>query len=124
MDDFLKKNIGSKEPGMVIVETQELISTVVDLLFGYTYELAPRAVFLSSEDTKTMRMIVTEKELSTQADKFYDVLVAMVTGGQKNYSLNSTWSLVLVCTKTFLEEEQHKGRNWLSLCGLTFNLIE
>ena len=126
MENFINRNQGTKEPGVVIVEDQNDLILVVDLLVGYGFYVPQDIQGAINMLQKSHRVCISEEQIKSDSTNFYDLVLDVATGSEQkiNTNLSKDSNFILVVTVEFFESESVQGRDWLSVCGLSWQFTE
>jgi hypothetical protein len=123
MEDFLTKNKGSHEPGIIITLDEAHTLKVEQYLLSKHFKTNQNLVELAQEFRIGGDLYISSKKTENPISLF-DLVVGFSSG---SVQINDTFispkyeqvNFVLVLSRDFTDKEVEQGRNWLSLGGLT-----
>lgn len=124
MEDFILHNQGGKEPGVIIVQDQETLMSVIDFLVGSSFSNPQTLSDFTLDIDKGGRIALSQDEIVSDTSSYFDVMHGFASGSVDIHDTHVSprykeTNLVLVLSSTFIESELESGRDWRSLCGLS-----
>ncbi len=123
MDDFLTKNKGSHEPGMILTLDKAHTLKVEEYLHSKSFKTAESIEELAQEFRMGGNFYLSSQRISNSILAF-DLVMGFSSG---SIQIEDTFispkydllNFVMVLSRDFLQSEAEDGRNWLSLGGIT-----
>jgi hypothetical protein len=125
MEEFISRNLGNKEPGVIIVTSdleKEYLNEVLakhSFIDAVLIELSDLAYSL----TIGTNVFVSSEAIGKDSTGFFDLVQGYASGAVRINDRNlspayESNNLILILPQDFIESELASGRDWLSLCGM------
>lgn len=123
MEDFLIKNKGSHEPGMILTLDEAHTLKVEEYLYSKSFKTAESIEELAQEFKMGGNFYISSQRMSNSVLAF-DLVMGFSSGSVQagNIFTSPKYALlnfVIVLSRDFLQAEASLGRDWLSVGGLT-----
>jgi hypothetical protein len=123
MEDFLTKNKGAHEPGVIITLDEAHTLKVEEYLLSKHFKTNANVQELAQEFRLGGSLYISSKKIS-DAVQVFDLVMGFASGlvqvGDAFISPKyDLLNFVMVLSRDFLQSEAAEGRDWLSLGGMT-----
>lgn len=124
MDEFISRNAGLNDPG-IVVGSSESLGTVASLFEERDFQTITNPTELLEGIEKGGKIILSSDQLATDAVTFFDIIQGFTTGsidvdGVHVAPQYERLNIIVLATPQFIEDEQNEGRDWMTLCGMAY----